>query len=183
MLFKTYGYNVRDRFWFGRSVRFHLSMSSQKQTMAQALNFISDMKFGHYMKIPPKQMFWCQVSSDILGVGHCAKFYLIGHTDDHGGDSPDRGSSLDVCKHLVRRFLTFIAFSESLFSRGIWQGHVFSHTKTRVSKLFLYSASVILHSNSFICVDTQVFGTSSIMWGKSQIATFSDLRLENGSGT
>lgn len=39
MMFKTYGYI----------------------TMAQALTFTSDFKLGHYMKIPPRPMFWCQV--------------------------------------------------------------------------------------------------------------------------
>ncbi|KAI1384598.1 small oligopeptide transporter [Hypoxylon trugodes] len=39
MLFKTYGYI----------------------TMSQALSFVSDLKFGHYMKIPPKTMFQAQV--------------------------------------------------------------------------------------------------------------------------
>ncbi|PNP38606.1 hypothetical protein TGAMA5MH_09477 [Trichoderma gamsii] len=39
MLFKTFGYI----------------------TMSQALNFVSDLKFGHYMKIPPRTMFMAQV--------------------------------------------------------------------------------------------------------------------------
>ncbi|KAI1752395.1 OPT oligopeptide transporter protein-domain-containing protein [Xylaria castorea] len=39
MLFKTYGYI----------------------TMSQALRFVSDLKFGHYMKIPPRTMFMAQV--------------------------------------------------------------------------------------------------------------------------
>ncbi|KAI1374572.1 small oligopeptide transporter [Hypoxylon crocopeplum] len=39
MLFKTYGYI----------------------TMSQALSFVSDLKFGHYMKIPPRTMFMAQV--------------------------------------------------------------------------------------------------------------------------
>ncbi|KAI1110286.1 OPT oligopeptide transporter protein-domain-containing protein [Nemania sp. NC0429] len=39
MLFKTYGYI----------------------TMSQALKFVSDLKFGHYMKIPPRTMFIAQV--------------------------------------------------------------------------------------------------------------------------
>jgi hypothetical protein len=30
-------------------------------TMSQALSFVSDLKFGHYMKIPPRTMFMCQV--------------------------------------------------------------------------------------------------------------------------
>ncbi|RDB22006.1 Sexual differentiation process protein isp4 [Hypsizygus marmoreus] len=39
MLFKTWGYI----------------------TMAQALQFTSDFKLGHYMKVPPRSMFWAQV--------------------------------------------------------------------------------------------------------------------------
>ncbi|KAM5351346.1 hypothetical protein ACJ41O_004069 [Fusarium nematophilum] len=39
MIFKTFGYI----------------------TMAQALSFVSDLKFGHYMKIPPRTMFLSQV--------------------------------------------------------------------------------------------------------------------------
>lgn len=31
--------------------------------MAQALTFTADFKLGHYMKIPPRTMFWCQVSA------------------------------------------------------------------------------------------------------------------------
>ena len=29
--------------------------------MSQALGFVADLKFGHYMKIPPRTMFMCQV--------------------------------------------------------------------------------------------------------------------------
>jgi hypothetical protein len=29
--------------------------------MSQALSFVSDLKFGHYMKIPPRTMFLSQV--------------------------------------------------------------------------------------------------------------------------
>jgi OPT family oligopeptide transporter len=41
MIFKTYGYI----------------------TMAQGMSFINDMKIGHYMKIPPRTMFWGQCSA------------------------------------------------------------------------------------------------------------------------
>ena len=44
MLFKTWGYI----------------------TMSQALNFVSDFKLGHYMKIPPRPMFFCQVVATII---------------------------------------------------------------------------------------------------------------------
>ncbi|KAH9982093.1 OPT oligopeptide transporter [Lactifluus volemus] len=44
MIFKTFGYI----------------------TMSQALQFASDMKLGHYMKVPPRSMFWCQVVATIV---------------------------------------------------------------------------------------------------------------------
>ncbi|KAJ6446569.1 small oligopeptide transporter, OPT family [Purpureocillium lavendulum] len=44
MIFKTFGYI----------------------TMSQALHFVSDLKYGHYMKIPPRTMFWSQVVATSL---------------------------------------------------------------------------------------------------------------------
>lgn len=44
MLFKTYGYI----------------------TMSQALSFVGDLKFGHYMKIPPRTMFNCQIAATTI---------------------------------------------------------------------------------------------------------------------
>ncbi|KAI0271699.1 OPT oligopeptide transporter [Gloeopeniophorella convolvens] len=44
MIFKTYGYI----------------------TMTQALQFTSDMKLGHYMKVPPRTMFWCQIVATVV---------------------------------------------------------------------------------------------------------------------
>ncbi|KAL6304480.1 OPT oligopeptide transporter [Sparassis latifolia] len=35
-------------------------------TMAQAMIFTADMKLGHYMKIPPRSMFWAQVVATIV---------------------------------------------------------------------------------------------------------------------
>ena len=34
--------------------------------MTQALQFASDMKLGHYMKVPPRTMFWCQIIATIV---------------------------------------------------------------------------------------------------------------------
>ncbi|KAI9731982.1 MAG: hypothetical protein M1834_004433 [Cirrosporium novae-zelandiae] len=45
MLFKTYGYI----------------------TMVQCLAFTCDLKLGHYMKVPPRSMFWAQVIAGIWG--------------------------------------------------------------------------------------------------------------------
>jgi OPT family oligopeptide transporter len=44
MLFKTWGYN----------------------TMTQALQFTSDFKLGHYMKISHRPMFWCQIVATVV---------------------------------------------------------------------------------------------------------------------
>ncbi|KAI9436132.1 OPT oligopeptide transporter [Lactarius psammicola] len=44
MIFKTYGYIM----------------------MTQALQFTSDMKLGHYMKVPPRSMFWCQIVATVV---------------------------------------------------------------------------------------------------------------------
>ncbi|EEB91046.1 hypothetical protein MPER_10666, partial [Moniliophthora perniciosa FA553] len=35
-------------------------------TMAQALQFTSDFKLGHYMKVPPRSMFWAQVVATMI---------------------------------------------------------------------------------------------------------------------
>lgn len=34
--------------------------------MYQALQFISDFKLGHYMKVPPRAMFWGQVVASVF---------------------------------------------------------------------------------------------------------------------
>lgn len=44
MIFKTYGYI----------------------TMSQAMQFTADFKLGHYMKIPPRPMFWCQIVATVI---------------------------------------------------------------------------------------------------------------------
>ncbi|KIK94588.1 hypothetical protein PAXRUDRAFT_827828 [Paxillus rubicundulus Ve08.2h10] len=35
-------------------------------TLTQALQFTADLKIGHYMKVPPRQMFWSQVVATIV---------------------------------------------------------------------------------------------------------------------
>jgi OPT oligopeptide transporter protein len=34
--------------------------------MSQALQFTSDMKLGHYMKVPPRTMFLCQIVAAVV---------------------------------------------------------------------------------------------------------------------
>ncbi|PFH48073.1 hypothetical protein AMATHDRAFT_6159 [Amanita thiersii Skay4041] len=35
-------------------------------TMSQAMQFTADFKLGHYMKIPPRPMFWCQIVATVI---------------------------------------------------------------------------------------------------------------------
>ncbi|EIW77486.1 OPT oligopeptide transporter [Coniophora puteana RWD-64-598 SS2] len=35
-------------------------------SMYQALMFASDFKLGHYMKVPPRSMFWCQIAATVV---------------------------------------------------------------------------------------------------------------------
>lgn len=88
MIFKTYGYI----------------------TMSQALKFAGDFKLGHYMKIPPRTMFWCQIVA------------------------------------------TVIAGTVQL---GV-QSWMFSNIRDMCSPT---------QEDHFICPDTEVFYTASILWG------------------
>lgn len=79
-------------------------------TMSQALNFAADFKLGHYMKIPPRSMFWGQVVA------------------------------------------TVIAGTVQL---GV-QAWMFTHIPDMCSPK---------QKSGFICPNTEVFGTASIIWG------------------
>ncbi|TFY70179.1 hypothetical protein EVG20_g2824 [Dentipellis fragilis] len=61
MMFKTYGYIM----------------------MTQALQFTSDMKLGHYMKVPPRTMFWCQIVASVVAgtVQLAVQIWMFGHID------------------------------------------------------------------------------------------------------
>ncbi|KAG2148954.1 OPT oligopeptide transporter [Suillus clintonianus] len=88
MLFKTWGYI----------------------TMAQALQFAQDFKLGHYMKIPPRTMFFAQVSAA-----------AVAGTVQLGVQAWMFTNIVDICsKH---------------------------------------------QADGFICPNTEVFGTASIIWG------------------
>lgn len=53
-------------------------------TMAQALQFSSDFKLGHYMKIPPRAMFTSQVVATIIAgtVQLGVQSWMFAHIDD-----------------------------------------------------------------------------------------------------
>ncbi|KAF8841357.1 small oligopeptide transporter [Paxillus ammoniavirescens] len=79
-------------------------------TMTQALTFTADFKLGHYMKIPPRKMFWCQIIAAVIaGTTQLAvELWMFEHIPD-------------IC------------------------------TTTQ--------------QDGFVCPNTQVFGTASIIWG------------------
>ncbi|EIW86062.1 oligopeptide transporter [Coniophora puteana RWD-64-598 SS2] len=79
-------------------------------SMTQALTFTADFKLGHYMKIPPRSMFWCQIVAAVVA-----------------------GT-------------TQLAVLEWMFT------HVPDMCQTT-------------QKDGFICPDTEVFSSASIIWG------------------
>ena len=71
MLFKTWGYI----------------------TMGQALTFVNDLKFGHYMKIPPRPMFFCQVVATVIAgtVQLGVQAWLFSNVEDFCGPTQKDG--------------------------------------------------------------------------------------------
>jgi OPT family oligopeptide transporter len=50
----------------GRPIAMMVFKSSGYYTMYQAINFADNFKLGHYMKIPPRPMFFCQVVATVI---------------------------------------------------------------------------------------------------------------------
>ena len=50
----------------GRPIAMMMFKTWASITMYQALQFTSDFKLGHYMKIPHRPMFWCQIVATVL---------------------------------------------------------------------------------------------------------------------
>ncbi|KAF8263223.1 OPT oligopeptide transporter protein-domain-containing protein, partial [Lactarius quietus] len=50
----------------GRPIAMMMFKTWGSITMAQAINFADDFKLGHYMKIPPRPMFFCQVIATVI---------------------------------------------------------------------------------------------------------------------
>jgi OPT family oligopeptide transporter len=50
----------------GRPIAMMMFKTWGSITMNQALNFTNDFKLGHYMKIPPRPMFWCQIVATVV---------------------------------------------------------------------------------------------------------------------
>ena len=50
----------------GRPIAMMMFKTWSTVTILQAINFTSDFKLGHYMKIPPRPMFWCQIVATVI---------------------------------------------------------------------------------------------------------------------
>jgi OPT family oligopeptide transporter len=50
----------------GRPIAMMLFKTWGCMTMVQALTFTNDFKLGHYMKIPHRPMFWCQIVATVV---------------------------------------------------------------------------------------------------------------------
>ena len=50
----------------GRPIATMLFKTWGNITMVQALSFTGDLKLGHYMKIPHRPMFWCQIVGTVV---------------------------------------------------------------------------------------------------------------------
>ena len=50
----------------GRPIAMMLFKTWGTITLTQAISFTSDFKLGHYIKIPPRTMFWCQIVGTVV---------------------------------------------------------------------------------------------------------------------
>ncbi|KAK7204426.1 OPT oligopeptide transporter protein-domain-containing protein [Myxozyma melibiosi] len=115
MLFKTFGYI----------------------TMSQALYFVSDMKLGHYMKVPPRTMFWgqciCTIWTSIVQVA-TMQWAL--------------GSITDVCSSTQPSHFTCpnakVFFNASVIWGVIGPQRIFSHGMIYYGLLFFFVAGFVL---------------------------------------
>ncbi|KAL6828792.1 OPT oligopeptide transporter domain-containing protein [Trichoderma sp. SZMC 28015] len=65
------GLNVLTEFVFGyvqpgKPIALMIFRNFGYVTMSQALDFVEDLKFGHYMKLPPRVTFVCQLSATLV---------------------------------------------------------------------------------------------------------------------
>jgi len=68
---KTIGLNVVTEMIIGyalpsRPIAMTMFKTWGYMTVFQALSFASDFKIGHYMKIPPRPIFWCQIVATVI---------------------------------------------------------------------------------------------------------------------
>ncbi|KAL2843776.1 OPT oligopeptide transporter protein-domain-containing protein [Aspergillus pseudodeflectus] len=87
-------------------------------TVAHALSFANDLKLGHYLKVPPRQTFWCQVVATIVSALVCTgvmNFQITRIPDMCEPDQPNRFT----CPNLQSYFTAAVLFG-SLGARRVF---------------------------------------------------------------
>ena len=137
MMFKTWGYNA----------------------MYHALDFTIDFKLGHYMKIPPRPMFWCQIVASVIAgtVQLGVQAWMFSNIKDIcSPDQPDgftcRYSNLFGTASIIvshRSFRYFVSLAQCRCDSGVsLDPSVFSRTVNSTTVLYSPSSWVPLHQLS-----------------------------------
>jgi OPT family small oligopeptide transporter len=105
-------------------------------TMAQALTFTSDFKLGHYMKIPPKPMFWSQIVATVIaGTAQLGvQAWMFTHIENMCSPTQKDGF---ICPS------TEVFGTASIIWGVIGPGLQFSHGKTYYPLVFFFLAGAI----------------------------------------
>ena len=155
-------------------------------TATQALQLTSNFKLGHYMKIPPRSMFFCQVASTIVAgtMQLCVQAWMFSNVEDIC--SPDQKDGF-ICPSsnvfgtasiIVRSFygicfLISIAQCLLLYCSGVSLGHsAFSRMGSFILASFFFSWSTCSHHylNGF-CTRSSGSISSSMSTSRSSLAS------------
>jgi hypothetical protein len=60
----------------GHPLAVNMFIAYGSMTLTQAMSFISDLKLGHYAKIPPRAMFRAQILATLLSAITVTQFYM-----------------------------------------------------------------------------------------------------------
>ncbi|KAH6676903.1 OPT oligopeptide transporter protein-domain-containing protein [Plectosphaerella plurivora] len=87
-------------------------------TVAHALEFASDLKLGHYLKIPPRQTFWCQVIATLVSAFVCTAVMNFQITQIDDICEPHQKDKF-TCPGVQSYFTAAVLFG-SLGARKVW---------------------------------------------------------------
>ena len=126
MLFKTWGYN----------------------TTMQVLTFASDFKLGHYMKIPHRPMFWCQIVATVVAgtVQLGVQTWIFSNIkdlcspDQSDGFTSPHTTVFGTASIVVSYWRYIVWFAQSYCHSGVSSDHtVFSRTVSSTTVLSSFS--------------------------------------------
>ncbi|KAL4784292.1 OPT oligopeptide transporter protein-domain-containing protein [Aspergillus varians] len=87
-------------------------------TVAHALSFANDLKLGHYLKVPPRQTFWCQVVATVVSALVCTGVMNFQITRIPDMCEPNQKSRF-TCPNLQSYFTAAVLFG-SLGARRVF---------------------------------------------------------------